>query len=223
MKFQTDYKYTDRKTKSKYVYEKYKSILKNSILDIGADNCYLKENLPDNVTYTGIGLGDHPDLLKIDLEKEAIFLDNDSYYCVLCLDVLEHLDNIHDVFAECCRITSRYLILSFPNPWADLMNSLRFNKYRDNKNLKFYGLPVKPEEDRHKWFFPFSELKTFVEINAQKNAMKIIDVQVNNEHFHKNIKNFYHIALMKLLFRKDIELSDLYYGTSWWVLEKHND
>ncbi len=42
LEFQTDYRYSDRMIKSGYVWLKYQPILKGCILDVGADECYLK-------------------------------------------------------------------------------------------------------------------------------------------------------------------------------------
>ena len=64
IKFHTNFVYTDRQTKALYVYLKYQPILVGNILDIGADQCHLKEYLDDNAKYVGIGL--HSD--KVDLE-----------------------------------------------------------------------------------------------------------------------------------------------------------
>lgn len=57
MIFQTDFVYTDRETKQKWVSEKYKPILKGKILDVGADEGYIQKYLPHDVIYTGIDLG----------------------------------------------------------------------------------------------------------------------------------------------------------------------
>ena len=35
--------------------------------------------------------------------------------CVVCTDVLEHVNNLHEVFEELIRITKRYVIISVPN------------------------------------------------------------------------------------------------------------
>jgi hypothetical protein len=214
MDFFCDYKYKDRESKSQFVYEKYKSILINSVLDIGADQCYLRKYLPVEVKYTGIGLGDSPDLIKINLEKQPISLPDNSFHTVICLDVLEHLENIHEIFDELCRVSSRYVIISLPNPWCDFMHCLQFKKYNEAQNMKFYGLPKEKPIDRHKWFYPPSEAREFIEYKSLRNKMKIIDLFIENHEnpgIHKKAENF---------FRKDMNFSDLHQGTHWWVLEK---
>lgn len=229
MDFSNNIKYTDRQSKSRFVYEKYKDILKGKILDVGADELYLKNHLSADTEYKGIGFGDNPDLIEIDLEKGPIPFESNSFDCVLCLDVLEHLENIHKVFDELCRVSDKYVIISLPNPWSDMMTTLRLQKYRPDRNMKFYGLPLEREPDRHKWFFSSGEAKEFVEYRARKNNFHLLDLYISNQ----GAKGYPGNMLMKILtapviyiihklyFRNDLELPDLYESTMWWVLEKN--
>jgi len=144
MQFYTDLKYTSREDKPEYVWRKYSRLLRGRILDVGADECGLKKFLPEETEYLGIGLGSSVDL-EIDLEKEKLPYEKNSFDCVLCLDTLEHLDNLHEVFDELCRVTRKYLIISLPNPWASFMAMLRCGYYeRTELPMKFYNLPVVP-------------------------------------------------------------------------------
>jgi len=228
--FHSDYKYTDRKTRQRYVFEKYQPILKGKVLDVGADGLYLKTFLPSDVEYVGIGLGSHPDLLKIDLEKEKIPFQDDCFDCVLCLDVLEHLENIHDVFDELCRVTRKWAIISLPNPYNEVMNYFKHGKYKGGqKNTKFYGLPLERETDRHKWFFSAIEAEEFVKYRAAKNHMQIIEGKsagVNTSapdflnRLCKTIKSRLKWCTRSAIFRRNFDFSEVYDGTKWWVLRK---
>ena len=178
MLFHSDYKYTDRSSKAEYVWRKYRSILTGSILDVGADECHLKSHLDEDTSYLGIGLGGTPDR-QVDLENGVPFPDN-SFDCVLCLDVLEHLENIHDVFDELCRIAKKYVILSLPNPHMVLLNYKKAElNYSDEQHIKFYGLPLEKPADRHRWFFSGEEACRFILYRAEKNGMQVI--QLDNE------------------------------------------
>ena len=43
-------------------------------------------------------------------------------------------------------------------------------------NLKFYGLPAYQPEDRHKWFFSYSEAKFFLEFYANDLGFEVVDM-----------------------------------------------
>lgn len=220
--FYTDYRYTDRETKARYVWLKYRPILTGGILDVGADECYLNQYLPQDVEYWGVGLGGHPDQ-QVNLEQEKSPFPDNSFDCVLCLDVLEHLDNIHEVFDELCRVTRRYVIISLPNPWADFYNMLRFGDYRQDQPTKFYGLPLEKPEDRHKWFFSNEEAEKFILYRAAKNGMRML--QMDNYGMGSEGHGWRHLlrALARaILLRSDLNLKNLYAGTLWVVLEKEN-
>jgi hypothetical protein len=75
----------------------------------------LAAELDSDVDYWGIGLADGVDEV-VNLEEDGVPYGDDSYMCVFCLDVLEHLDNIHEVFDELCRVSSEDVIISLPNP-----------------------------------------------------------------------------------------------------------
>lgn len=220
--FQTDYVYTDRETKAKYVWLKYKSILENAnILDVGADERHLKRYV--GATYWGIGLGGNPDQF-VDLEKEKIPFPDQSYDCVLCLDVLEHIENIHDVFDELCRVSRNYVIISLPNAWAVFYAMLRFGEYKPGQAIKFYGLPMEIPADRHKWFFSDDEAKRFVQYRARKNNMTIVhmDNQGMGGEAGNRFTHYLRILARGFLFRKDLNMDNLYVGTLWVVLKKNN-
>ena len=221
--FQTNYQYIDRKTKAKYVWLKYQSILgRGNILDVGADECHLKRYVKNSGAYWGIGLGNHPDQL-VDLENEKLPFPDNSFDCVLCLDVLEHLENIHEVFDECCRVTRRFLIVSLPNPWAVFFRMLRFGDYHSEQPLKFYGLPLNPPGDRHKWFFSYEESERFVLYRAGKNKMKVIQKDTETVSSEgRGLRSIVRTFARSFLLRRDLNLKNLYTGTLWVLLEKRN-
>jgi SAM-dependent methyltransferase len=219
-RFETDFRYTDRETKAKFVWLKYRPILTGRILDVGADECHLRAHLPEGADYTGIGLGGNPDL-QVNLEKEPLPFPDGTFDCVLCLDVLEHLDNIHAVFDELCRVTRRHVIVSLPNAWADLYRALRVRDYRPGQATKFYGLPPEPPEDRHKWFCSAEEAEAFIRYRAERNGMAVIhldDEGMGGE--GRGLRGFLRRKARDVLFRSGLNVANLYRGTVWAVLEK---
>ena len=219
--------YTDRESKQHFVSKKYRNILKGAVLDVGADEGYIKKYLQPGVIYQGIGLGgENSDIKPCNLEKEKIPYRDNSFDCVMCLDVLEHLENIHDVFDELCRVSNKYVLISLPNPYADFINCIRNKPYSNEKGMKFYNLPIEREEDRHKWFYSPTEAKRFIEYRANKQGFIIIDFYYNGQDTHQEPERFsLKQCLKKLLFneifyRSDIDMFDIQSGTMWWVLEK---
>jgi len=222
--FRTDYVYVDRETKAQYVWLKYQPILRgNGILDVGADECYLKQYLDDEASYWGIGLRGHPDQ-QVDLEKEKIPFPDNSFDCVLCLDVLEHLNNIHEIFDELCRVSRRWVIVSLPNPWRSFWSCLRSGDYYPGRPMKFYGLPLEPPEDRHKWFFSSEAAEKFIIYRAAKNRMRVVQMDnygMGNE--GRGWKRLVRTLAMAILFRNTARLHNLNAGTLWVVLGKETD
>ncbi|MCK4326050.1 methyltransferase domain-containing protein [bacterium] len=220
IQFKTNYTYRDRKTKAKYVYLKYQSILTGNILDVGADECYLRQYIGEGVSYFGIGCGDNLGK-QVDLEKGCIPFDNNSFDCVLCLDVLEHLENIHAVFDELCRVSRRWVIISLPNPWRDFYTMLQNGDYAEGRSMKFYNLPLEPSNDRHKWFFSTEEAKKFIAYRAEKNRMRIAQIDIQNVNTGgSGIKRLLRRLAMRVLFRNSVKIRNFYNGALWAVLEK---
>ena len=157
--------------------------------------------------------------VEMDLEKEKLPYENSSFDCVLCLDVLEHLDNIHEVFDELCRVTRKYLIISLPKPWASFIGMLRGGVYKHAElPMKFYNLPTDPPIDRHKWFYGMHEAERFLKERGRMNGMEIL--QMDRENADLNLKiRLYRMAL-KFVVHKDVDVDSLLSGSVWTVLEK---
>jgi len=198
---------------------RYGKYLTGNILDIGADELYLKKYLDKDVEYIGIGLGNHPDLIKIDLEKQEIPYPSNSFDCVLCLDVLEHIENIYNVFDRICDLAKKWIIISLPNPYSDLLqyfNDKKNNRYYyKGKNLKYYGLDLEKPVDRHKWFFSVYEARDFIENRILKNGGTVHEIFIEHEEDYNEIKNV--INKENPIF-SDFDFSEIYLGTSWYVL-----
>lgn len=221
MQFHTEYKYTSREDKPEYVWRKYRELLQGRILDVGADECGLRQYLPEGTEYIGIGLGGSVDL-AINLEKERLPYTDNSFDCVLCLDVLEHLDNIHEVFDELCRVTGKYLIISLPNPWSSFENMLRGSGYykHTERPMKFYNLPTDPPEDRHKWFFGVHEAERFLKERGRMNGMALL--QMDREKAVLTLKKRLYRMALKVVVHKDVDVDSLLDGRVWAVLVKES-
>jgi SAM-dependent methyltransferase len=132
------------------------------VLDVGCRGRELQQallGLP--VRYRGLDLHPPADIVA-DLEEAIPVPDNDADV-VVALDVLEHLDGIHDAFSELCRVARRHIVISFPNAYV---LEQRWRQLRGRVAGK-YGLPEEPPSDRHRWHFPLSHARRFCRHRAE--------------------------------------------------------
>ena len=90
---------------------------------------------------------------------------------MVCSDVLEHVDSLHEVFGELVRVAKVYLIISLPNNWANARRAIE----RGRGAVGHYGLPADPPADRHKWFFSLTEALDFARAQERKYPITIVD------------------------------------------------
>jgi hypothetical protein len=189
---QLNWFYQNREERSRWLVERFNGSFKNSesVLDVGCHEKDLGKYLPENISnYVGIDMGGTPDF-KINLDKiEKLPFKDNEFDLIVCSDVLEHLENIHLIYDELCRVSKKYIILTLPNSMAQYPGIIKGTIYTDNLNkkkefgkyMKFYGLPLEVPEDRHRWYFNFEEAKEFVEYRSKKNdlTVKTIDSEWN--------------------------------------------
>lgn len=217
--------YVDRQTKAKYVAETFAPYLRGRVLDVGGFQGLLGREMPPGVQYTAIDLAGGEGVTRVDLEKEKIPFGDASFDCVLCLDVLEHVENVHGVFDEICRVAAGSVILSLPNPYGDLLGHLIRGR---RSGLQHYGLPVKHPGDRHKWFFSVADSREFVRAKAGEHGMTVVqysqDPAVVPESGARRLLQravvWKRSMLMKALFGMDFSYSEMMANTCWWILRK---
>lgn len=221
MRFPTDLRYKDRSEKAGYVWRKYESILRGkSILDVGADERHLARHVDPEARYYGIGLGGSPDRV-VNLETERVPFEDRSFDVVLCLDVLEHVENSHEIFDDLCRVAREHVIVSLPNPWHDLWHCITVRPYQPNRALKYYGLPVERPADRHKWFFSASEAREFVRVRGEANGMRAVQIDHSRGFEARGgIAGALDRWALRRILRSDLDLEDLNVGTMWAVLAR---
>jgi hypothetical protein len=169
MHYSTTTTYTDRASKALYIADKYAPILRTSVLDVGCDQKQLAAALPSGARAVGVDLGPPADVC-INLDKEKLPFGPRSFETVVCCDVLEHLEQIHSVFDQLCTIAGERVILSLPNPARIFIFSLVEGK---QGKQKYYGLPLDPPPDRHRWFFDAEEAREFVRARAARNGFEV--------------------------------------------------
>jgi hypothetical protein len=163
--------YTDRPSKARYIAAKYAPILTTSLLDIGCDQRQLLSHLPPTIQYTGLDLAPPADVvLNLDLPGTKLPFPDQHFDTVLAADVLEHLERIHAVFDEMCRVAARHVIVSLPNPVHNFIDAITAGQ---GGRLKFYGLPVDPPKDRHRWFFGAEEAAQFLRERGRRHGFEV--------------------------------------------------
>jgi len=169
--YQSNHPHTDRPSKAAYIADKYAPILHGRILDIGCDQKFIAPHLPEGTHYTGIDVAPPADIiLNLDQPGATLPFPDAEFDTVLAADVLEHLERIHAIFDELCRVSACRVIISLPNPVRNLIDSFVHNQ---SGRLKFYGLPVDPPADRHRWFFGAEEAAHFLTQRAARNRFEV--------------------------------------------------
>ena len=157
--------------RARYVVERYGPWLRGRLLDVGCGKAHLKVLLPD-VEYTGIDVAGTPDV-RVNLEEAGeLPFGEASFDTVVCTDVLEHLDNLHQVFSELVRVARGSIIVSLPNGWCKARRPIE----RGRGSISYHGLPPGPPAARHKWFFSLTEAADFLRHQEELYPISIVEV-----------------------------------------------
>ncbi len=148
------------------------------LIDIGAGKLawYGKQNYGNR--YYCLDYGDSYTISKddaavldktCDFEKENLPYSDNQFEIVICLDVLEHLDNPHKLLSELFRISSDIVVVSLPNNWVGFLKSLLIGQ--NITHQAGYGLYPNPHPagQRHKYWFNYSEARNFLLMQTPNN------------------------------------------------------
>jgi SAM-dependent methyltransferase len=210
MHLQTEYiHFPSREARSRFVAKRFQRYFSDSLLDVGCFEAPLRDIL-EGVEYTGIDVAGEPDI-RLDLEScTRLPFAPDEFNCVICVDVLEHLDNLHLIFDEITRVARRYIIISLPNCWRDARRPIE----RGRGTFAHYGLPADPPMDRHKWFFNYTQAREFLERQSQRKFLRIVEMFATEKP-----KPWPAIAFRKILYQGE-RYRNRYTQTVWCVYEK---
>jgi SAM-dependent methyltransferase len=159
-----------REERSAFIASRFAGHIRGRVLDVGCDRAHLRRLVP-GLDYVGIDVGGTPDLV-VNLEKERIPFPDRDFDCVLCSDVLEHLDNLHQNFGELVRVSRGHVVVSLPNNYANARRPVE----RGRGSIGHYGLPADPPADRHKWFFSLSEAGEFFEGQTRRHPVTLVEL-----------------------------------------------
>ncbi len=208
--------YKNREERAKFIATFFRDYIKDSVLDVGCGDALLKKYIDKNVKYIGVDISGNPDyLINLETDKLSLFKNN-SFHTVICTEVLEHLEEIHTVFDDLCRVTRKYLIVSLPNTWS----RFKFLLLKGKGNLKYYGLPIEKPLDRHKWFLNFEEALLFVRERGKKHNLKVkfyFGVPIYENTIHHHLFNLF----FKIYYRNKVNYQNLFYSNIWILCEKN--
>ncbi|CAG1001429.1 hypothetical protein PHYC_02915 [Phycisphaerales bacterium] len=207
--YHTALRYTDRESKSRYIADKYRAILSGRVLDVGCDRRQLAAHLSATAAYTGVDMAPGADVV-LNLDRDNLPFPDNSFDAVIASDVLEHLERLHAVFDELCRVSASRVIVSLPNPVRNLM--LEVSRGSEGR-LKYYGLPVDPPKDRHRWFFGAEEAAHFLRERSRRMGFEVEQL----DHQEKGLPAWIDPAGVDLLASTNARL-----GTLWCTLKKAN-
>ena len=158
MKLLTVGTFKKRENRTAWIYKHFDQLFKKTkVLDVGCYEAPLK-TLIGRQNYTGIDFSGKPDI-KINLESiKRLPFKAQEFDTVICIEVLEHLENLHEISKELFRVSNNHVLISLPNCWRDA----RVKIQRGRGSIAHYGLPSKNPLDRHKWFFTVSEAIDFL-------------------------------------------------------------
>jgi hypothetical protein len=145
----------------------------DSVLDIGCDVRGVEEFIGPKTRYQGIDMHGMPDIV-LNLDHDRLPFEDRSIDTVVCVETLEHLQHIHEVFDRVMAVSRRYVICSLPVEAA-----FTENKLADSLGGAFSFLtPIAPVFDRHKWVGSVSDNLDFVYYRCERHGFSIIRIDL---------------------------------------------
>jgi len=198
-----------REERSKFVYDRFKKYFVGRVLDVGCDKAPLRVIIGAR-DYCGLDLGEDADIRQdLNSAKTLPFTDR-SFSTVMAIETLEHIDQLHYLFAECVRVADQYLIVSLPNCWRDARRPIE----RGIGRFAHYGLPVSPPSDRHRWFFNFSEGVAFLRGMSLVYSLELCEL------FGTKLPRSSFLTMMRKLRYGGVAYRNRYASTVWAVFKK---
>jgi SAM-dependent methyltransferase len=160
--------FAERQDRPRFIGKRFARALAGSVLDVGCDRAALRD-LIGAERYTGIDVSREADVHQDLMQDGELPFNDGSCDAVVCLDVLEHLENLHQLFGELIRVSRRHIVVSLPNNWCGARRRLS----RGHGSIAHYGLPLDPPIDRHRWFFGLTEAHEFLEGMACRHGLDV--------------------------------------------------
>ena len=164
-------RFETRQDRPRYLARRFPEAVRGRVLDVGCDKAVLRD-LCGPGQYVGIDFSPEADIHQDLMADARLPFPDRSFDGVVCSDVLEHLENLHELFGELVRVAKDHLLVTLPNNW----NSARSRLRRGKGSIAHYGLPLEKPLDRHRWFFNFSEAEAFLRGQSQRHGFALVEL-----------------------------------------------
>ena len=154
--------------RNEFIANKIGFLNEETLLDIGCRDMILKKYLKGKFKYIGIdyqnNINTSKDFINWNLENGIPKISNIDV--ITAIDVLEHLENIHDVFSSLFLLSKKKIIIALPN--------MGYYKFRVNFFFTGclsgkYRFSDKKIFDRHRWIPNYRSINYFVKTNTPEN------------------------------------------------------
>ena len=209
-----------------FAYTEYQKYLGDSILDVGGFRGALKDIFPGR--YENIDMEEGADH-TLDLDSiERLPFEDGAFDTIICTDALEHLENIHLIFDEICRVAGKSVIISMPNAWScaqqivgGIRSQLSRNRLRCLKD-HHWTLPLDKPTDRHRWFDSLSEADAMIRYRAKKMNFETCEY---NPHVISGKKLSFINMLRSVHCRvwSEEDFANIYAWVGWWVICRNDN
>ena len=139
-----------------------------TILDIGCRDKIFKNYLQGDYKYLGVDYNPHDrntDFINHNLEN-GLPKNLEQINIINAADVLEHVENIHEIFNECFKIANKKISIALPNM---AYYKFRFKFAITGEISDKYIFKSNKVIDRHRWFPTYYNNLEFVKKNTPNN------------------------------------------------------
>jgi hypothetical protein len=189
--------YQDREQRNRWASGLLRAAPGRRILNIGGGGKrHLQKHLGQDWLVHEVDItGDCDTTLDLDT-VDGLPFESGSFDTCCAFEVLEHLEQFHLIADEMYRVAGSTMLISLPNAATEAVSIFRdIREYNDVFNngvySKFYGLPLQPPVDRHRWWLTFEDIVRFG-LNFSRTKGCSLEFIVPDEEF----------SLKRSLFRK---------------------
>jgi hypothetical protein len=219
--------YNSREERHRFLAERFGRFLSGRVLNIGGGGEKHLLQFINPREYLELDIAGTPDL-RIDLDAEHPWpIPDGSFDAVICTEVLEHLNELHRAFGELLRISRKYVVISVPNALPAVYGyvtrrpvvvddgtppGIAFGRF-----AKFYGLPTERPDDRHRWFFSYSEARDFFQNQATTRGYRVVEEYATGVHGF-SFKGRMARSIVRAIYGETV-MRDWFAGSYWCVLD----